>query len=134
MEKFNHYVAIKVNRWGKGLLGENVQIEEYDHLYFGDGENIEDHYKLIDRLFRAGKREDVTISLYEAGEAFGESTRRLFIRLDAGLRQYGTADVAYCDRHGCFDRLTPMSAKCAKEAAYSAIDDVAIKCPPSKTA
>lgn len=132
MEKFNHYVAIKVDRWGKGLLGENVQIEEYDHMYFGDGENIDDHYKLIDKLFRAGKREYIAISLYEAGG--GESTRRLFIRLDAGLRQYGTADVAYCDRSGCFDHLTTMSAKCAKEAAYSIIDDVAIKCPPCKTA
>ena len=131
MEKFNHYVAIKVDRWGKGLLGDHVQIGEYDHLYFGDGENIEDHYKLIDKLFRAGKREPIEISLYEASSA--KLTRRLFIRLNTEFRQCGTADVAYCDASGYFDHLTPTSAKDAKEAAYSVIDDVAIKCPPSKT-
>lgn len=125
MEKFNHYVAIKVNRWGKGLLGESVQIEEYDHIYFGEGDDINDAYKTIDRLLRAGKREDIAISLYEAGEAFGNQVRRLFVRLDAGYRFYGVADVGECDNAGCFDHLRQMDAKTVKARMREALDAVA---------
>lgn len=126
MTKFNHHVAVKVNRWGKGLLGDVVQIEEYEHIYFGQDDRMEDAYKLIDKLFRAGKREYIAISIYETGENV-DTVRRLFVRLDYAFRHYGVADVAVCDSHGCYDSLMQMDAKSAKSEVYQILDDVAMK-------
>lgn len=127
MTEFKHFVAIKVNKWGKGLLGEHVQIEEYDHLYFGSAEEIAANYKVIDKLIRAGKRENIEISLYEAGEDFGDQLRRLFVRLDHNFREYGTAEVGECDFRGCFDTRVHMDAKTVRFAMYSVLDEVAMK-------
>lgn len=131
MEKFAHYVAIKVNRWGKGLLGDSVQIEEYDHIYFDEPGCVESAYKLLDKLLRAGKREDITISLYESGERV-DTVRRLFVRLDAGYRLYGVVDVGLCDDHGCFDCLRQMDRATTKSEMMTVIDSVALQMPKAE--
>ena len=124
MTIFNHYLAIKVNRNGRGLLGDSVQIEEYDHLYFEDAESVSNAYKLIDKLIKAAKREDITISLYESGKDV-ETVRRLFIQFDYGFRAYGVAEVGRCDDHGCFDYRQPMDADSVRKEIRILIDIIA---------
>jgi len=114
MTQFNHYVAVKVDRWGKGLIGDHVQIEEYDHLYFDDPESVPNAYKLIDKLIKAGKREDITINLYESGQNV-DTVRRLFVQMDYSFRAYGVAEVGRCDDHGCFDFRQPMDANALRQ-------------------
>jgi len=124
MTIFNHYVAIKVERKGRGLLGDNVQIEEYDHIYFRDDNSVRDAYKLIDKLIKAGKREDITISLYESGQNV-DTVRRLFVQMDYGFRAYGVAEVGCCDDHGCFDYRQPMDADSVRKEMRMLIDIIA---------
>lgn len=139
MTKFNRYVAIKVNRWGKGLLGDHIQLEEYDHFYFGEPDyanpedTVEHAYKVIDKLLKAGKREDITISLYESGQNV-DTVRRLFVQMDYSYRAYGVAQVGRCNDRGCFDYRQPMDINAIRAEMRLVIDAVEFEQRRSLTA
>lgn len=124
MTIFNHHVSVSAQYWGKGLLGEGVLVEEYTHIYFSPEDPIENAYKLIDKLLKAGKKQDLKITIRECGERI-DPVRRLFIDLDLGFREYGVASVGICDRTGRFDDYTKMDAKAVRAEIISVIDQVA---------
>lgn len=126
MKELMYYVGIRVNRNGKGLLGDDVMIEEYDHIYFGHDHPIEQAYKLIDKLLKAGKRERVEITLKEHCDHNYEveSVRRLYIELGYEYKHYGVANVGICDSTGCFDRTIPMDTNAVRNKVKELFDAV----------
>ncbi len=126
MSYFNHSASLEIQRWGKGILGDHVIITEWNTFYFDHSENrTETADKIIDKLFRAAKKEDIEITVRE--NEYHDITRRIYVELGSDFRRYGIAKVGICDADGRFDDTQAMDAATAKSEIKSILFAIASK-------